>query len=84
MDTTVIVYNDYTLAARRNTFSARVMVSVPNMMGSGPTDLRGAIDRLNVPAMGAPVTPSGAAPPPSALKRLASMVPTGRLKSLLK
>ena len=59
-------------------------VSIPNMMGDGPIDLRGAIDRLNVPAMGAPVTPSGAAPPPSALKRLASMVPTGLLKSVLK
>jgi hypothetical protein len=59
-------------------------VSVPDMLASGPTDLRGAIDRLNVPAMGAPIPPSGAAPPPSALKRLASMVPTGLLKSVLK
>ena len=51
-------------------------VMVPDMLGLGPTDLRGAIDRLAVPAMGAPVPHSGAAPPPSALKKLASMVPT--------
>ena len=51
-------------------------VMVPNMLGLGPTNLKGAIDRLAVPAMGAPVPHSGAAPPPSALKKLASMVPT--------
>ena len=51
-------------------------VMVPDMLANGPTDLRGAIDRLAVPAMGAPVPHSGAAPPPSALKKLASMVPT--------
>ena len=51
-------------------------VMVPDMLGGGPTGLKGAIDRFAVPAMGAPVPPSGAAPPPSALKKLASMVPT--------
>ena len=52
-------------------------VMVPNMLGLGPAKgLEGAIDRLAVPAMGAPVPHSGAAPPPSALKKLASMVPT--------
>ena len=52
-------------------------VMVPNMLGLGPAKgLKGAIDRLAVPAVGAPVPHSGAAPPPSALKKLASMVPT--------
>lgn len=51
-------------------------VMVPKMQGLGPSDLKGAIDRLAVPAMGAPVPPSGAAPPPSALKKLSSFVPT--------
>ena len=52
-------------------------VMVPKMQGLGPSDLKGAIDRFAVPAMGAPVPPSGAAPPPSALKLLNSFVPTG-------
>ena len=51
-------------------------VMVPKMQGNGPSDLKGAIDRLAIPAMGAPVPPSGAAPPPSALKMLSSYVPT--------
>ena len=51
-------------------------VVVPKMQGLGPSDLKGAIDRFAVPAMGAPVPPSGAAPPPSALKMLSSFVPT--------
>ena len=51
-------------------------VMVPKMQGNGPSDLKGAIDRLAIPAMGAPVPPSGATPPPSALKMLSSYVST--------